>query len=293
MNVYIKRYPFRGNEKVLTKYWCKHISDWIIDEKSILSFSKDAAEHLWLYIAYNDGECCGILVNEEGNSSALWLLHVIEQYRNKGIGGMLFEMAMKNVGKQWTAGIGSGYWWQGVPIGSGDQFLEKKGFQWAWDSIDMVMNLNNWQNSEPTAPVNIGKLMPHESNDLISLLKSEDELSGWIEYYKNIIDDFAFNHIIVARFNHLIVGCAMILTEEDIRWKDMIEGKVGGVGCLGVMTKYREHGIGASLVYAINEELKSQGYNHSYIGYTWLEEWYGKMGYEVFNRQRMGYLECK
>ncbi|MBS4220155.1 GNAT family N-acetyltransferase [Bacillus sp. FJAT-49711] len=293
MNVSIKRYPFLGNEKILIEYWANHISDWKMDEKSILLFSKDAAEHLWLYIAYKDGECCGVLVNEEGESSALWLFHTVKKYRNNGIGGMLFDKAFKNVGHKWVAGHGSGYWWQGVPSGCGDQFLEKRGFQWSWTSIDMAMSLNGWQKSEPKPPIIIGKLMPHESNDFISLLKSEDELSGWTEYYTNMIDDSAFNHIIVARFNQMIVGCAMVLTEEDIRWRDMIKGKVGGVGCLGVMKKYRQHGIGASLVYAVNEELKNQGYTHSYIGYTWLEEWYGKMGYVVFNRQRMGYIEWK
>ncbi|MCJ8009140.1 GNAT family N-acetyltransferase [Lederbergia wuyishanensis] len=290
MNFRIDRLPFIGNETILTEYWKNHIPEWKMEATSILYFAKEAAEQIWIYIAFKENDVCGILVSEETEKSALWLFHVKEEYRNNGIGTILFECALKNAGDQWTAGIGSGYWWQGVPLGCGDHFLEKKGFHWTWTSIDMLMSLKKWQVPDLETNINIGSLIPHENIELIGLLQSEAELSGWVRYYQNMIDNSSFDKIIVARSYDTIVGCAMVLHEEEIRWKSMIEGKVGGVGCLGVGKKYREQGIGASLVNAVNKELKKLGYTHSYIGYTYLENWYGKMGYEVYNCQRMGFM---
>ncbi|MBS4198434.1 GNAT family N-acetyltransferase [Bacillus sp. FJAT-49732] len=293
MKFRIDRLPLIGNETILTEYWKNHIPEWKMEATSILYFAKEAAEHLWIYIAFKDNDVYGILVSEETEKSALWLFHVKKEYRNKGIGNMLFECALKNAGDQWTAGIGSGYWWQGVPLGCGDHFLEKKGFQWTWTSIDMLMSLKEWQVPDLETNINIGSLMPHENIELIGLLQNEEELFGWVRYYQNMIDRSAFDQIIVARSDDTIVACAMVLHEEEIRWKRTIEGKVGGVGCLGVRKTYREQGIGTSLVHAVNKELKKLGYTHSYICYTWLENWYGKMGYEVYNSQRMGFMAGK
>ena len=233
--------------------------------------------------------CCGILVNEENIDSTIWLLHVLPDFRNLGIGTLLYQRAIKNIKGIWNAGIGTGYWWQGAPLGCGDDFLGKRGFNWSWTSIDMILSLDEWTGPNVNDGACIGNLRPHEGSSLISMLEAEKDLSGWTGFYNKMIQDLEYDKILVARAGNIIVGCAMILEEKSIRWHGNINGKVGGIGCIGVREISREQGIGTSLVSAVNDRLKSSGYTHSYVGYTWLENWYGKMGYEVFCRQRMGH----
>ena len=174
-------------------------------------------------------------------------------------------------------------------MGYGDQFLEKRGFNWQWTSVDMILPIKEWVKPVLHSKIDIGILVPHESHLLVNMLRDEEDLSGWVEYYEEMIEDANYDNILVARADNMIVGCVMILKEEDIRWHKNIRGKVGGLGCIGVRKKYREHGIGEALAAAVHDELKTSGYTHSYVGYTWLENWYAKMGYQVFSRQRMGH----
>lgn len=288
LSILVKRTALKDNENILKDYWTKNILEWHMESEDTLAFAREAINNLWIYAAFKDNICCGILVNEEGTSNAIWLLHVLPEYRNKGIGALIYENAQQNVKGKWTAGSGTGYWWQGVPVGCGEDFLEKRGFKWSWTSIDMILSLEQW--TEPSINITsyIDILKPEDSKLLIDMLQSEEELSGWMSFYKTMIDNSQHHRILVAHSDNNIVGCAMVLGEKDIRWRGNIDGKVGGIGCIGVKAKYRERGIGAALAEEVHCRLKVTGYTHSYVGYTWLEEWYGKMGYEVFSRQLMG-----
>lgn len=303
-NIVIKRLPMNVNIHLLMDYWSKHIQDWRADADDLKLFAKDAIDNMWLYAAYQDDVCTGVLVNEEkADSSAMWLLHVSEEFRRQGFGSSLFSAALKHIGRKWTAGLGTGYWWQGVPVGFGDEFLDKRGFQWTWTSIDMIMSLDEWtcpgeantpasntsvQNAANTNSVNISTLQPHETDALIQMLKEEMDLAGWTQFYEEMIDNRKFDNILAAHSGNHLIGCAMVLEERDIRWGKELGGKVGGIGCIGVKDEYRGQGIGTALVSAVNERLKSSGYSFSYVGYTWLEDWYGAMGYQVYKRFRMG-----
>ncbi len=214
MNILIKRIPLRNNESLLNDYWMEHITEWKIETEDIGYFANKAVNNLWVYAAFQDSICCGILVNEEDTLSSLWLFHVLPQYRNKGIGGLLFENALKNVKTKWIAGIGTGYWWQGVPLGYGDQFLEKRGFNWQWTSVDMILSLEEWVKPIVHSKMDIGILEPHENNLLVNMLRDEEDLSGWVEYYEEMIEDANYDNILVARADNMIIGCVMILEEE-------------------------------------------------------------------------------
>jgi beta-N-acetylhexosaminidase len=288
LDISIKRIALKDNENLLTYYWTKNILEWYIEPEGILAFAREAVNNLWIYAAFQEDICCGILVNEEGTSNAIWLLHVLQEYRNKGIGTLLYESVQQNVKGKWTAGSGTGYWWQGVPVGCGEDFLEKRGFKWSWTSIDMILSLEQWSNPGIKITSYIDILKPEDSNLLIDMLKFEEDLSGWVGFYKTMIDNSEHDRILVAHSDNTIVGCAMVLKEKDVRWHGNIDEKVGGIGCIGVKEEYRERGIGAALAAEVHCRLKIAGYTHSYVGYTWLKEWYGKMGYKVFCRQLMG-----
>lgn len=293
MSIHIERMPLKQNEKILINYWGKYINDWKIESHDILSFIRPAIYDIWLYVAYYDEECCGLLVDEEGGTyggtNAILLLHVASNMRRKGIGDKLFKSALLNVKENWNAGSGTGYWWQGVPVGCGDEFLEKRGFEWTWTSIDLLLDLKTWNIVDTAAKkYSISKLYKNDADELMNMLKDEIDISGWVPFYKKMIDDQYYDKIFIAQADTEIVGCAMLLDEKDIRWSRNFPGKTGGIGCLGVINRYRKNGIGTALAIEVTNELKNLGYDYSYIGYTYLEDWYGKLGYRTVYRFKMG-----
>lgn len=57
--------------------------------------------------------------------------------------------------------------------------------------------------------------------------------------------------------------------------------KVGGPGCVGTIPRYRDRGIGLTMVNHVTQILKEEGYDYSYIHYTGVASWYEKLGYET------------
>lgn len=57
--------------------------------------------------------------------------------------------------------------------------------------------------------------------------------------------------------------------------------KVGGPGCVGTLPEYRDRGIGLTMVKNATDILKKEGYDYSYIHYTYLAPWYEKLGYKT------------
>ena len=60
--------------------------------------------------------------------------------------------------------------------------------------------------------------------------------------------------------------------------------RIGGPGCVGTLPEYRGRGIGLSMVGKATLLLKEEGFDLSWIHYTHLEHWYGKLGYRTVLR---------
>lgn len=57
--------------------------------------------------------------------------------------------------------------------------------------------------------------------------------------------------------------------------------KIGGPGCVGTLPEYRNRGIGLTMVKHVTQILKEEDYDYSYIHYTYLAQWYEKLGYKT------------
>ena len=70
-------------------------------------------------------------------------------------------------------------------------------------------------------------------------------------------------------------------------WERCFFGPIGGLGCLGVRESERGAGIGRALAAEGTRRLREAGCAVSYLGWTWLEDWYGALGYRVWRRFAM------
>lgn len=66
------------------------------------------------------------------------------------------------------------------------------------------------------------------------------------------------------------------------------EKRIGGPGCVGTVPEYRGKGTGLRLVQLATEKLKAEGFDLSWIHYTYLEKWYARLGYEPVLRWNFG-----
>lgn len=64
--------------------------------------------------------------------------------------------------------------------------------------------------------------------------------------------------------------------------------RIGGPGCVGTIPEYRERGIGLEMVRLATEALRESGFDLSWIHYTHLAPWYGKLGYQPVLRWNSG-----
>lgn len=64
--------------------------------------------------------------------------------------------------------------------------------------------------------------------------------------------------------------------------------KIGGPGCVGTVPAYRKQGVGLRLVWEATRLLKEMAYDVSWIHYTHLDRWYGKLGYETVLKWNAG-----
>lgn len=60
--------------------------------------------------------------------------------------------------------------------------------------------------------------------------------------------------------------------------------KIGGPGCVGTVPEYRDRGIGLTMVKQVTQFLKDEGFDYSYIHFTYVADWYAKLGYKTVLR---------
>lgn len=124
----------------------------------------------------------------------------------------------------------------------------------------------------PSVPENI--TFGRYSGDIARLRAAVNEVDeDWIQYF-NEGDDFycAFDGEKIVAF----------CTLSDMGSYNGL--RIGSPGCVGTIPAYREQGIGLRLVHLATEELKKTGFHLSWVHYTYLDQWYMKLGYQPILR---------
>ena len=131
----------------------------------------------------------------------------------------------------------------------------------------------------PACPVEtvFGYIEKNKRNDLLSAVSEVD--SDWAQYFTPESQVFA------ARLNGKIAGFCMIDENADTIISNG-SNNVCSIGCVGVIPEMRKNGIGLSMVAKAAHIAKCDACTDAIINYTYLDKWYGRLGFKTFLRYR-------
>lgn len=242
----------------------------------------------------------------------LVLIIVDSAHRRQGIGRALLERALavlrqRGVAEVQLGGGGLCYFWPGVPVNLPEAwpFFQACGWTEAERSFDLVLDLSGYV----TPPGIYERVrLPHVTittaapEDVPLVLAFEEQhFPAWLHFYQRVVAQGDHADTVLARHpDHGVVGTSCVLhpnaawQQHDFVWEQLLGKNTGGVGPLGVAEDVRENGIGMALAAQVTELLHERGVKTSYVGWTWLVDWYGKLGYRVWQEYVMSWQKlCK
>lgn len=272
-------------------------------------FSPESAHVVSKYAAIcENGQMLGFIsykynIDTEKPRGQIALILVDQVIRRKGWGTKLVQHAlsdMKQVGVydvQLGAGAGS-YLWPGVPdnLPGAQKFFTSLGWKFTEESIDMIGNLRDYKTPAyvyERLDQSITIRHPDVSMKEKLLAFERKHFPNWYHYFLKLIESEDWDHILIAiDQNNEILGSTLVSISEFL-WQDMFDGPVGMIGSLGVCKESRAKGIGLALAAKATEQLKEMGARYSFLGWTYLADWYRKLGYNVWRNYKMSWLTLK
>lgn len=235
----------------------------------------------------------------------LMALLVAPAYQRQGVGSMLHNHALSSLKRRGAAKIqlggGFSYFWQGVPMNLpvAWSFFQTCGWREAERSFDLVRDLAGYatppgiyERLHPT--ITIAQATSAHAHAILAF--EQQHFPQWLPYYQHVLQHQGYADVVVAKeTNQGIVGTALVVDphakgwSDDIRWLSLLGKNTGGVGTLGVAESMREQGIGLALAARVTELVHERALERSYIGWTWLVDWYGKLGYQVWQEYVMSW----
>jgi beta-N-acetylhexosaminidase len=261
------------------------------------------------YVCLKNGAVAGFVATAVSRTSegkgSVQLLLVAKEHRRRGIGQSLLRVAtdsLRGHGVR-TVQLGSGgdnYFWPGVPVDLPEAiaFFQAHGWKYYERSFDLAMKLDSYSSPpaifDRMALINV-QLRQSTSSEAADVVEFEAiHHPGWLTYFERAIRYGAFQDILIARNQTgTIIGTVLVSDknseweENGILWQRQLGNDAGAIGCLGVREDARSQGIGLALSARATEILKARGVRTSYLGWTWLVDWYGQLGYRIWKEYEM------
>ena len=236
-----------------------------------------------------DGVLAGCSV-VQGN--CIRLLCVLPDRRGKGAGSRLLReserlIAESGFDRAVLGGHDSGLFiGEVVPVerqdGMSDTFFSRRGYSAEEECIEMKMSLGDFDFGKldiPTCPdgVSFGYIGKDDGDMLRRAVESVDP--DWVQYFTFESPVFA------AKLDGKIVGFCIIDENADTVISSG-SNNTGSIGCVGVTPEMRKKGVGLAMVAEAAQSIKQDGCTDAFIHYTYLDKWYGRLGFKTFLRYR-------
>jgi len=293
--------PNRDEAAVLMLWEAAMGVRWLIDP---IHFRQATANASIALVAERYGETTGFICahfqpegRDESSDGFITTLFVQPEARRQGIGRELLEAALDHLRQQGVKrvqlGVGPSYFWPGVPLDppEGWLFFKASGFRERERSFDLTRRLEGYATPawvwERLRPLGVEIVKADSSDEPAVNTFMEGNFSYFAPYYKRAFNEGRPQEILVARRGEAILGGCLV-EAEPLRWHDHFDGPMGAPGAVCVAEPAQGQGIGMALAARGTELLQAAGFKHSFIGYTWLVDWYGKLGYRVWQEYVMG-----
>jgi beta-N-acetylhexosaminidase len=272
-----------------------------------------AGDHLVAVAGGGGGAVVGLVATQTRTSpgapepaGAVLVVAVDPAHRRWGVGRVLLDgaLARLRVGGVRRVQLGGGghtYFWPGVPVDLPDAwpFFAALGWAEAERSFDLVCPLRDY--APPAAVlarvraqgITVGEAAP---GDLPAVLAFEREhFPGWLSGFERATGAGAPRTVVLARaaaggvLGTALVGPPAPAGPPVVVWDDLLGPDTGTIGGVGVAPAARGRGVGLALAAHATEVLRTRGAARSHAGWTWLVDWYGRLGYRPWREYRMSW----
>ncbi|MEK3888708.1 GNAT family N-acetyltransferase [Bacillus sp. FSL K6-3431] len=236
----------------------------------------------------------------EMNTETGWIqvLLVDSEYRGKGIGSALLkkaETALKADGAvKITLGSDPWHYFPGLPSGFDKtiRWFEKRGYKHNIQVYDLISHYEDEVESS----------MP-DKEDIEFMMLKMDEKEAFIDFmHRTFPGRWEYEAIqyfkkggtgrefVVLKSKGEILGFCRVndihspFIAQNVYWSPLFNTPLGGLGPLGVDSSIRGKGYGLAIVEAGVHFLRNRGIHSIVIDWTVYIEFYGKLGYEPWQK---------
>lgn len=245
----------------------------------------------------------------DGESGSLVVLLVAPDARRQGVGTRLHAAALDRLR---TAGVrrvqlgggGSPRLWPGVPENLADAraFFAARGWTYTETSYDLTQDMRAYATPPPvrqrgeTAGIRFATAAPGDVPALLAFTATA--FPSWADAYRQVAETGDLDDLLFARAAGGEIVGALILygawshpARNDVLWKSLLGPEAGALGCVGVAKAWRDRGVGSALVARGSEIVQERGAGVCLVGWTWLLDFYGRLGYTVWHENAMSWRD--
>lgn len=256
--------------------------------------------------AFADRRLIGVSVAEitAKTEATLILLAVLPDCRRLGVATRLIRdlrLAFNAKGIE-TVTLGAGAsqpLWHGVPLSlpGAIAFFESQGCVLDEASDDLVRDISDF--SAPTTllehacryGVHFESLSADSTARL--LLFEKTHFPYWRPFFSAAIASKSLRDILIAQRRGEIIGSTLLSEAPDCpgaQWAQRLGPRLGALGVIGVAPEHRGRGVGLALAAYAVQRLQSRGVQTCFLHWTHLRNWYGRLGFQVWEEYRLGQL---
>lgn len=303
----IQTYETSRDEAAAFELWQRALgAQWPMTAGLLRLVLEAPSTHNAHLVAYAGERLVGLAATQrQGERGNLTALLVDPDRQRQGIGMALHDAALdllRGAGvRRVQLGGGETRFWPGAPanLPAARAFFEARGWQFDRETIDLTQGMRGYQTPATLRPSH-AIFRTAAPADLDELLEFQSrEFAGWLGAYQTVTQFGDFDDVLLACDPHsgAIIGALIMYSPQshrgrtDVIWQTLLGDDAAGLGCVGVAAAAREYGAGTALVARGAEIVKQRGAGRCFIGWTTLREFYGRLGFELWQTYAMSARE--